>query len=248
MMDYYSYGPDSAGFLLLQPEGEHDETREEKEYELIKKLSGFDDFRLVIIPVDSWNRDLSPWPAPPVFGKEPFGDGAGRTLRIITEELLPELQAHSPSGTSPKIILGGYSLAGLFALWASYEADCFDAAAACSPSVWFPGFMDYQREHEIRTKHVYLSLGDREEKAKNRVFAAVGDCIRESDRLLRERGVNSVLEWNPGNHFVDGELRTAKGFSWAIRQLQNSEGLTDNRELLVEMLETAADLAEWGVR
>ena len=28
-----------------------------------------DDFRLIICQVDDWNRDLSAWEAPPVFGK-----------------------------------------------------------------------------------------------------------------------------------------------------------------------------------
>ncbi len=216
-MTHYEYGNPDARFVLLEMCGEHNSESEQKEYELIRELSGSEDFLLIFIPVDSWNHDLSPWNAPPVFGKEPFGDGAPKTLRTIEEELIPELIKRGPSDR--KLILGGYSLAGLFALWAVYESDAFAGTAACSPSVWFPGFMDYQRDHPIRTKTVYLSLGDREEKAKNRVFAAVGDCIRESDRLMRERGVNSILEWNPGNHFVDGELRTAKGFSWVLKQL-----------------------------
>ena len=216
-MKHFDYGNPDARFVLLEMCGEHNAESEKKEYDLIRELSGREDFLLVFAPVESWNRDLSPWDAPPVFGKEPFGDGAMETLRRIETELLPELAGNGAE--ERKVLLGGYSLAGLFALWAPYESGAFSGIAACSPSVWFPGFMDYQRTHEIRTDTVYLSLGDREEKAKNRVFAAVGDCIRESERMLRERGVNCILEWNPGNHFVDGEIRTAKGFAWLLRQL-----------------------------
>ena len=212
-MTHFDYGNPDAPVVLLEPQGGHDPVSEQKEYELIREFSGREDFLLVTVPVDSWNRDLSPWNAPPVFGKELFGDGAKETLRRIEEELIPAFSGDRI------FLLGGYSLAGLFALWAAYESGRFSGVAACSPSVWFPGFMDFQENHEIRTDTVYLSLGDREEKAKNRVFAAVGDCIRESDRLMRKRGVNCLLEWNQGNHFVDGEIRTAKGFAWLLRQL-----------------------------
>ena len=110
--------------------------------------------------------------------------------------------------------IGGYSLAGLFALWAAYQTDVFAGAVAASPSVWFPEFIDYMKANEIKVKNVYLSLGDKEEKAKNPTMATVGDCIREAYAWLNEQGVNVTLEWNQGNHFKDADVRTAKGFTW----------------------------------
>ena len=74
------------------------------------------------------------------------------------------------------------------------------------------------REHAIRADKVYLSLGDKEEKTRNKVMSAVGDRIREADALLRERGVNCTLVWNAGNHFKDADIRTAKAFAWVIEQ------------------------------
>ncbi len=68
----------------------------------------------------------------------------------------------------------------------------------------------------IRTDTVYLSLGDREEKTRNPVMATVGDRIREAHVLMKERGVNCILEWNEGNHFRDADLRTAKAFAWVL--------------------------------
>ena len=56
----------------------------DSEVDLIPQLSGRDDFRLIACQMEDWNRDLSPWEAPPVFGKEGFG---GRE-----EENLKELQ------------------------------------------------------------------------------------------------------------------------------------------------------------
>ena len=103
-----------------------------------------------------------------------------------------------------RIYIGGYSLAGLFALWAATRTDRFAGIAAASPSVWFPGFTDYLRANPVRSGAVYLSLGDREEKTRNPVMAEVGNRIRETEEILRGQGVKTVLEWNPGNH-TDGE-------------------------------------------
>jgi hypothetical protein len=74
------------------------------------------------------------------------------------------------------------------------------------------------RENELRSAAVYLSLGDREEKTRNPVMAAVGDNIREACSLLRSQGVTCTLEWNEGNHFRDADLRTAKAFAWVMKQ------------------------------
>ena len=112
--------------------------------------------------------------------------------------------------------IGGYSLAGLFALWAAYQTDVFSGVAAASPSMWFPDFDEYMKNNEIRTDTVYLSLGDREEKARNPVMATVGDKIRKAHALLKERNVNCILEWNDGNHFRDADIRTAKAFAWVL--------------------------------
>ena len=161
--------------------------------------------------VKDWNRDLSPWEAPPVFGKNAFGGGAADTLAFLTERLLPELRVRLGLRDDVRLCVGGYSLAGLFALWAASRTELFDAVAAASPSVWFPGWLDYCRENPIHAKNVYLSLGDREERTKNPVMARVGDCIREMEALLRSDHA-VTLEWNPGGHFQDPAGRTAKAF------------------------------------
>jgi hypothetical protein len=83
--------------------------------------------------------------------------------------------------------------------------------------MWFPGFLEYMEKENIKTGHVYLSLGDREEKTKNPVMATVGDRIKKAQMLLTDRGIECVLEWNEGNHFKDPDKRTAKAFSWLIR-------------------------------
>ena len=115
-----------------------------------------------------------------------------------------------------KCLLGGYSLAGLFALWAGYNTTVFDGVAAVSPSVWFPRWVDYATINTIGTQQVYLSLGDKEERTKNQVMAQVGKALRQTYSALNDQGVKTILEWNPGNHFYQPDVRIARGFAWLI--------------------------------
>lgn len=202
------FGNIYSKYVLVQPVDEYELSTIESEVRLIKELSG-KDFMLKAFPVNDWNNDLSPWNAPPVFGKNGFGDGAAKTLDQILQHC---------GDRSKTYFIGGYSLAGLFSLWAAFQTDLFEGVAAASPSVWFPGFSDFVKANNISCGSVYLSLGDREEQTRNPVMATVGDRIRDIHETLSERGVECVLEMNEGNHFKDADLRTAKAFSWLLRK------------------------------
>ena len=208
----FLWGEPTAPIRLIQMTDETDLQGLQEEVELLKQ--GKHDFCLYAVPVFHWNKDLSPWAAPPAFGKEPFGSGASDTLRFLLTGLIPAADTQS----SGVYVLGGYSLAGLFALWAGYETDRFAGIAAASPSVWFPGFISYLQEHMIRARAVYLSLGDREEKTRNPVMAQVGSAIREAESILKDAGKDCILEWNKGNHFKEPDLRTAKAFAWLMNR------------------------------
>ena len=175
-------------------------------------------FLFAAIPVESWNDALSPWKSPAVWGKQGFGGKAAETRRFLMEQVIPILKQQLRLPENVKIILGGYSLAGLFALWASTQTDLFYGVAAASPSVWFPGWMEFEQQHLIQAQHIYLSLGDKEERTKNAVMAAVGDNIRTLHSRLAERGADCTLEWNSGGHFKNADLRTAKAFQWAMEE------------------------------
>lgn len=206
-MIIYKYGNPEASIVLIQPVGDHDLPEIEDEVAQIRQLTALD-FQLIAVKVDDWNRDLSPWEAPAVFGNEDFGNGAA----VLLEEILLLC-----SNEGKRYYLGGYSLAGLFSLWASYQTERFVGIAAASPSVWFPGFLPYMKEHEMKSRAVCLSLGDKEEKTRNPVMATVGDCIREAHAWLQQCGIPCTLEWNPGNHFRDPGMRTAKAFAWVMQ-------------------------------
>ncbi len=205
-MTTFEFGNPDAGTVLIQPAGGHELEGIANEYALINAGCNVD-FLLTAVKVDDWNKDLSVWEAPAVFGKEDFGNGASKTLGGLLGLCGDRRKTY---------YIGGYSLAGLFALWAAYQTDVFAGVAAASPSMWFPGFADYMEKNEIRTGTVYLSIGDREEKTRNPVMATVGDRIREAHALLKARGVNCILEWNEGNHFKDADKRTAGAFIWLL--------------------------------
>ena len=187
----YSYGNPNADAVLIQPADDHDLASIESEAAEIRRLTDTD-FCLKAVRIRDWNTDLSPWPAPAVFGKEDFGSGAAETLNEILK------YTADPDKT---YYIGGYSLAGLFSLWAAYQTDVFRGAAAASPSLWFPGFTDYMKSSRNLARSVYLSLGDKEEKTRNPVMATVGDRMREAYEILKNQGVKTILEWNQGNHF-----------------------------------------------
>lgn len=211
-MTIYRFGDQSEKITLVQPIDRMGIKSLKRELTQIRELTQTP-FSLIAIAVDDWNRDLSPWSAPPVFGKEPFGDGAKETLDYILEAC---------SDQSRSYILGGYSLAGLFCLWAACETDRFSGIAAASPSVWFPNFTDHLRENKLQTDAVYLSLGDAEAKAKNPTLANVSDCIEVTYTIIKDQKIPCILEWNPGNHFKDPDLRCAKAFAWILNNKENN--------------------------
>ncbi len=207
-------GDPNAKTVLIRIAGEHNLNGLEEDAAQIRDLTDRE-FLLVNAIVDDWNADLSPWPAPPVFGNEAFGDGAEKTLAYLLEELLPKLSSEAEDRI---FYLGGYSLAGLFALWAGSRTDAFSGIAAASPSVWFPGFLDYVKDNPLQSEAIYLSLGDKEERTRHPVMSQVGNAIRDIYGSLQARNIPCTLEWNPGNHFRDPGLRMARGFAWLMNR------------------------------
>ena len=177
-----------------------------------RKMGG-GDFSLLSVGGLDWNRDMSPWECAPVMAQdEGYAGGADSYLSLLLEEILPEglkRLPESPSWTG----IAGYSLAGLFALYALYRTDTFARAASMSGSLWFPGFGDFVRSHDMKRapEKLYLSLGDKEAKTRNPYLKTVQENTEAAVQLYRDRGLDVTWELNPGNHFRDAEKRSAKG-------------------------------------
>lgn len=73
---------------------------------------------LVNVGVDLWEENFSPWCAPRVFAKGPnFGDGAQKTLDTLINQVIPWAESELTDPPAYRMLVG-YSLAGLFSLWA----------------------------------------------------------------------------------------------------------------------------------
>ena len=143
-------------------------------------------FVLVAIHVSQWNDMLTPWECPGIFADDaPFAGHAKRQLEALseiaqkTEERLGVRPAHR--------CIAGYSLAGLFATWAPFQTDLFDAVASASGSMWYPNFAEYV---EAGTFHrsprcAYFSLGSKE--ARRAAFCAAWPTARSALSLPLRR-------------------------------------------------------------
>lgn len=195
---------------------------------------------LVHIGVDLWEENFSPWCAPRVFAKGPnFGDGAQKTLDTLINHVIPWTESELTDPPTYRVLVG-YSLAGLFSLWAGVSqqvargcqhdataprvdalAATFQRIGAVSGSFWFPGLLDYVEQQlsggAVGPTHAYLSLGDREARTPNPQIMHV----RENAELLASRlesaGITSMFELNRGNHFQNVEGRMQKALDWLVK-------------------------------
>ena len=113
--------------------------------------------------------------------------------------------------------LAGYSLSGLFSLYALYHTDLFEGIACMSGSLWYEGWIPYMKKHEMcrKPEKIYFSLGDQEAKG-NSQMRTVTERTEETKRYMEHLGISTILEWNPGNHFRDVPERIARGIDWLM--------------------------------
>lgn len=223
-----------ASICLIQISGDYDINQVDEEIKIIDELvinyrtekeatsvSKEDGYAFVTIYIKDPYKQLSPWKIENIFNKnaeDEFGEGATDTLKYIIDVILPTIKDKM---NNPSFVIGGYSLAGLFSLWAAYNCDAFCGVMAASPSVWFPGFTQYIKENELKTKYLYLSLGDKEERTKNKVMREVANNIKVIwEEISMKKGIEyKEFEWNQGGHFIDVTLRKAKGYAKIVNAI-----------------------------
>lgn len=200
---------------------------------------------LVCIGVDLWEKNFSPWCAPRVFAKGPnFGDGAQKTLDTLINQVIPWSESELTESPAYRVLVG-YSLAGLFSLWAGisqqvargYQPDdapsqpgaphvdapvaTFQRIGAVSGSFWFPGLLDYVDQQlnggAVGLTHAYLSLGDREARTPNPQIMHVRENAELLANKLENAGITSTFELNRGNHFQNVEGRMQKALNWLVK-------------------------------
>lgn len=201
---------------------------------------------LVNVGVDLWEENFSPWCAPRVFAKGPnFGDGAQKTLDTLINQVIPWTESDLTEPPAYRVLVG-YSLAGLFSLWAGVSQQVargcqpddvpsqpgaphvdavptptFQRIGAVSGSFWFPGLLDYVDQQlnggAVGLTHAYLSLGDREARTPNPQIMHVRENAKLLASELENAGITSAFELNRGNHFQNVEGRMQKALDWLVK-------------------------------
>ena len=189
----------------------------QKVYEAAQ-ATGCPPFTLVAISDLNWNHDMVPWDSPPAFkNATPCTGGADTYLQLLTEEIIPTAEKEI-NGAPRWRGIAGYSLAGLFALYAIYRTDLFSRVGSMSGSLCFPGMKEYIFSHEPKrwTDCVYFSLGDKESKTRNPVLRSVRQNTEEIYAFYRGKGIDTAFQLNPGNHYNQAVERTVAGLCWLL--------------------------------
>ena len=94
-----------------------------------------------------------------------FGGKAAEHLSFFATHVIPFCESeYGFASSAEKRVIGGYSLGGLFSLYAAVKTDLFGTVLSCSSSLWYPGFLDYLKEHLFKAAHpkLYMSVGEQE--------------------------------------------------------------------------------------
>ena len=154
-----------------------------------------------------WDRDYSPWAAE-ISGGRKFSGGADRLLQFLPE-FTAELERRY--GGFSEVYLCGYSLGGLFALYAAAlsEPGAISGAASCSGSMWFPGWTEFLKNHPLHGR-VYLSVGGKEKNSPDPLMASVEEKTNEVKRIA-ERTAQVSFVHEAGGHFSRIPQRICRG-------------------------------------
>ena len=175
-------------------------------------------FALAVISRLDWNKDMSPWAMPPISKDDtPCQGGANEYLDFLVNTVVPEVDKRL-DGKCAYHAIAGYSLAGLFAVFALYKTGIFSKVASASGSFWFPDFVNFATQNKmVQTPDcIYFSLGDREAKTSNSFLKTVEVNTKKLEAFYRGNGIDTIYVSNEGNHFKNANLRMAQGIKWIL--------------------------------
>jgi len=178
----------------------------------LEKL-GPPEHHLLVIGNLEWNVDMCPWNSPALSKREaPCFGGADAYLNLLETEILSRVKDLLP-GSISWMGIAGYSLAGLFSIYALYRSTLFSRAASASGSLWYPHFSEFVRNSKMRKlpEMLYFSLGDQEAKTQHPVLKTVQENTESIFAHYVNLGIPAFYELNAGNHFKEPAWRMAKG-------------------------------------
>ena len=177
---------------------------------------------LNFVLLNSNNRtdDYTPWPLQASENMPmDFGGKAEEHLSFITTHVIPFCESeYGFASSAEKRVIGGYSLGGLFSLYAAVNTDLFRTVLSCSSSLWYPGFLDYLKEHPFKATHpkLYMSVGDQEGTTATNLTAdqtlntlALKDWVE-----LRFQASDFQFKLEEGNHGTNISRRAERAVEW----------------------------------
>ena len=190
----------------------------EKIYDLTDK-----NYIFVSITNVDWNKEMSPWFMEKLFKSDlDYTGGADKYLDELINNIIPEVEKiiQNIGYNISYSALCGYSLAGLFSVYAMYKTDYFLKIASCSGSLWYPRFAQFAKENSFSSKveTLYFSLGNKEKNTKNELMSKVEEVTIMLSDYYKSYGLDCIYEENEGNHFVDVEERIAKGIKYLVKE------------------------------
>ena len=178
-------------------------------------------FVLVTISNLDWNSEMTPWHIDKIFKNESDYEGyADSYLDSLINNIIPSISVELEKNNIKvdKYIIGGYSLAGLFAIYSLYKTNIFTSAFSCSGSLWYPGFIEYATCNDLKIipDKLYFSLGNKESKTRNELMSKVEENTKYLEKYYKSKNIKTIYFENEGNHFNNVSLRIARGISWII--------------------------------
>lgn len=168
---------------------------------------------VAVVPVPDWGARLTPWPAPALYrGEDDYAGRADETLAWLLDEVMPQAEGAAALTPSARAI-AGYSLAGLFSLYAFLHEPRFAACGCLSGSLWYEDLLPYLEGLSFPTarRYAFLSLGSKERRAARPQLKQVQERTETCVELLRTRGLETDFVLNPGGHLTGIGYRTRQG-------------------------------------
>lgn len=168
---------------------------------------------------------MTPWSMQPVFKHaNPCTGGADDYLMLLLNNIIPEAEK-SISGTPAWRGIVGYSLAGLFAVYALYRNNIFSRAASMPGSFWFAGFTDFIHSNKMQHKPdcIYFSIGDKESLTNNPILKVVQNNTQAMENFYKSQNIETIFVPNKGGHHQAVNKRTAAGICWMLNRTINKD-------------------------
>lgn len=145
------FAEDLAEEIMILIESRHEKESLPSIINMIKQHTGK---RIAIIGVfiNEWDIELMPWHDDMVSRNNSSGTKAEETLSFITDKLIPYVKENLGD---KNITLGGFSLGGLFSIWASKQSHAFNKIAAMSPSLWIKKWNIYTKKNPTNARKKY---------------------------------------------------------------------------------------------